>query len=286
MLTSSKGSTLKDLKEILMPNKPSKQAVEDSIQVALDAADTATNVAEEFNGIKEQFEVVNIQAKRIYQSVSIIFISSIAAASVAILVGSLIYYKNLSTVKENSAMALEAVAILVDSMSELEAGLGLVEANLANQTEIKSILNTLEEAAVKASSDLSGAEQRYNAAIKQNILDTERLMKEFLEMGTSTNSDDVGGANAEILESLNLLKASLLPNDDPDEDNGNQVSQVPVNSTLQQIQQRIDEMIMLQKDMAAKMLEANRQSSTPKVKKTVRKVAPKPKPQTNPLQLQ
>ena len=271
-----------------MPNKPSKQAVEDSIQVALDAADTATNVAEEFNGIKEQFEVVNIQAKRIYQSVSIIFISSIAAASVAILVGSLIYYKNLSTVKENSAMALEAVAILVDSMSELEAGLGLVEANLANQTEIKSILNTLEEAAVKASSDLSGAEQRYNAAIKQNILDTERLMKQFLEMSSSTNADDVGGANAEILESLNLLKASLLPNDDPDEDNVNQVGQVPVNSTLQKIQKRVDEMIMLQKDMAAKMLEANRQSSTPKVKKTVRKVAPKPKPkpETNPLQLQ
>ena len=269
-----------------MPNKSSKQNVEDSIQVALDAADTATNVAEEFNGIKEQFEVVNIQAKRIYQSVSIIFISSIAAASVAILVGALIYYKNLSTVKENSAMALEAVAVLVDSMSELEAGLGLVEENLANQTQIKATLSMLEEAALKASSDLSGAEQRYNAAIKQNILATERLITQFVEDISETGSDNVELGNAEILESLNLLKVSLLPNDDPGETNANEVPQVPVNLTLQQIQQRIDEMIMLQKDMAAKILEANRQTSAPKAKKTVRKVAPKPKPKTNPLQLQ
>ena len=269
-----------------MPNKSSKQAVEDSINVALDAADTATNVAEEFNGIKEQFEVVNIQAKRIYQSVSIIFISSITAATAAILIGTLIYYKNLSTVKENSAMALEAVAVLVESMSELEAGLGLVEENLANQTQIKEILSKMEEAAGKVSSDLSGAEQRYNAAIKQSMLDTERLMKKFLESNSLTNPDTTEGVNAEILASLNLLKSSLLPNTNAGELNSNKVLEVPLNLALQQIQQSVNELITLQKDMAVKILDANRQASASKVKRTVRKAAPKPKPETNPLQLQ
>ena len=269
-----------------MSNKSSKQAVEDSIQVALDAADTATNVAEEFNGIKEQFEVVNIQAKRIYQTVSIIFISSITAATLAILFGALIYYKNLSTVKENSALALEATAILVESMSELEAGLGLVEENLATQTQIKEILSKVEEAVGKASSDLSGAELRYNAAIKQSMLETERLMKQFFERTPAINSDINQGVDAEILASLKLLKSSLLPIPDTGESASNKVPQVPVNLTLQQIQQSVDEMILLQKDMAAKILDANRQASTSKVKKTVRKAAPKPKPETNPLQLQ
>ena len=41
--------------------------LEDGIQVALDAADTASGVASEFNNVREQFEVVNIQAKRIYR---------------------------------------------------------------------------------------------------------------------------------------------------------------------------------------------------------------------------
>ena len=49
--------------------------IQDSIQVALDAADTASGVTEEFHILKEQFEVVNIQARRIYNSVLIIFLS-------------------------------------------------------------------------------------------------------------------------------------------------------------------------------------------------------------------
>ena len=59
-----------------MATSSTKISVEDSIQWALDAADTATGVTEEFNNIREQFEVQNIQAKRIYQSITIIFASS------------------------------------------------------------------------------------------------------------------------------------------------------------------------------------------------------------------
>ena len=65
-----------------MATKPSKSDLADSVQIALDAADTATGVTEEFNSIKEQFEVVNIQAKRIHQSVTIIFASSITSSCV------------------------------------------------------------------------------------------------------------------------------------------------------------------------------------------------------------
>ena len=59
-------------------NTTSNDDIQDSIQVALDAADTAAGVSEEFNNLKEQFEVVNVQAKRIYNSVLIIFLSAIA----------------------------------------------------------------------------------------------------------------------------------------------------------------------------------------------------------------
>ena len=49
-----------------MATRPTKSDLADSVQIALDAADTATGVTEEFHSIKEQFEVVNIQAKRIH----------------------------------------------------------------------------------------------------------------------------------------------------------------------------------------------------------------------------
>ena len=41
------------------------------------AADTAAGVTEEFHNLREQFEVVNVQAKRIYNSVLIIFIAQL-----------------------------------------------------------------------------------------------------------------------------------------------------------------------------------------------------------------
>ena len=75
-----------------MATKPSKSDLADSVQIALDAADTATGVTEEFNSIKEQFEVVNIQAKRIHQSVTIIFVSAISAAIISLAAGFLMYY--------------------------------------------------------------------------------------------------------------------------------------------------------------------------------------------------
>ena len=42
----------KALRDIVMATKPSKSDLADSVQIALDAADTATGVTEEFNSIK------------------------------------------------------------------------------------------------------------------------------------------------------------------------------------------------------------------------------------------
>ena len=94
-----------------MAKSSNTKNLEDGIQVALDAADTASGVVSEFNNVREQFEVVNIQAKRIYQSVLIIFISSIVAAIVSLGAGMLMYYKALGTLKTNSNMAIESLAI-------------------------------------------------------------------------------------------------------------------------------------------------------------------------------
>ena len=45
-----------------MATRSGDKDLENGIKVALDAADTASGVTEEFNNVREQFEVVNIQA--------------------------------------------------------------------------------------------------------------------------------------------------------------------------------------------------------------------------------
>ena len=129
----------KALRDIVMATKPSKSDLADSVQIALDAADTATGVTEEFNSIKEQFEVVNIQAKRIHQSVTIIFVSAIAAAVISLAAGLLMYYKSLGTLQTNSNMAIESIAIFTENVSSLDESIKTVETNTQNQKLLKKL---------------------------------------------------------------------------------------------------------------------------------------------------
>ena len=124
-----------------MATRSGDKDLENGIKVALDAADTASGVTEEFNNVREQFEVVNIQAKRIYQSVLIIFVSAIVAAIISLGAGLLMYYKALGTLRTNSNMAIESLAIFTENVSTLDKSVKTVETNTANQEIIKLFCN-------------------------------------------------------------------------------------------------------------------------------------------------
>ena len=164
-----------------MATRSADKDLENGIKVALDAADTASGVTEEFNNVREQFEVVNIQAKRIYQSVLIIFVSAIVAATISIGAGLLMYYKALGTLRTNSNMAIESLAIFTENVSTLDQSVKTVETNTANQEIIKNSLGDIQSAAEKASKDIAAAERKYNQAIKLSVQDTERFIKEFAQ---------------------------------------------------------------------------------------------------------
>ena len=164
-----------------MATRSGDKDLENGIKVALDAADTASGVTEEFNNVREQFEVVNIQAKRIYQSVLIIFVSAIVAAIISLGAGLLMYYKALGTLRTNSNMAIESLAIFTENVSTLDKSVKTVETNTANQEIIKNSLGDIRSAAEKASNDIAAAERKYNQAIKLSVQDTERVIKEFAE---------------------------------------------------------------------------------------------------------
>lgn len=267
-----------------MAANASKTTVEDSIQVALDAADTAAGVTEEFNTIREQFEVQNIQAKRIYQSITIIFASSIAAAIISLSVGFFMYYKALSTLKTNSNMAIESIAIFSENVGELAKAMKTVESNTANQEAIKSTLNALESAALKASEDVSGADVRYNNAIKIGITETERLIRQF----ASTTLDELKGQSFEVQTEIANNIAEIQKIFEPVEAEGadesamQEVDNLVKSSQIEALDAKIDELMLLQKDIAAKLLEEKRKAA---VQAKAKKRTPKPnvKPAVNPL---
>lgn len=272
-----------------MAKAPSKSTIEESITVALDAADTAATVTEEFNGIKEQFEVVNIQAKRIYQSVLIIFVSSIIAASVSGIAAFTIYFKSLSELDTSNRMAIESIAIFTERVGALETAMATVETNTKNQETIKNTLDTLQDAALKASDDVASADQRYNQAIKIGVTETERLINQFTTSTLSKLSDQVSEDTAELrslvaeMQKLAEVSPDEAPSQAPEMKPEIDISTPMEVDKLDELKVKFDEMLLLQKEIAAKLLEMERKARTPAKTAKVTKKPTQPKKAENPL---
>ena len=272
-----------------MAKAPSKSTIEESITVALDAADTAATVTEEFNGIKEQFEVVNIQAKRIYQSVLIIFVSSIIAASVSGIAAFTIYFKSLSELDTSNRMAIESIAIFTERVGALETAMATIETNTKNQETIKNTLDTLQDAALKASDDVASADQRYNQAIKIGVTETERLINQFTTSTLSKLSDQVSEDTAELrflvaeMQKLAEVSPDEAPSQAPEMKPEIDISTPMEVDKLDELKVKFDEMLLLQKEIAAKLLEMERKARTPAKTAKVTKKPTQTKKAENPL---
>ena len=265
-----------------MASNSSKTSIEDSIQVALDAADTAAGVTEEFNSIKEQFEVQNIQVKRIYQSITIIFVSAISAAVFSMIIGFFMYYKTRSTLETNSNMAIESIAIFSENVGKLASAIALIETNTANQETIKQTLNALETSVQEASEDVANADDRYNNAIKIGISETERLIQQFATSTLEELRNDTLASNSQIADAVLELRQMFVSNADTENSEVLNNQAIATSSQITAIGVKIDELILLQKEIAAKLLEENRRAEAAKSAQRAT-TKPKPKPQTNPL---
>jgi hypothetical protein len=266
-------------------NTTSNDDIQDSIQVALDAADTAAGVSEEFNNLKEQFEVVNVQAKRIYNSVLIIFLSAIVAGVVSLGAALLMYYKTLGTLQSNANVSIEALAIFTENVAKLDKSLEIIESNAENQDVIKTSLDNIKSASEKASTDLSGAENRYSKAIKISVKDTENLIKQF----ATTTLESIQSKNAVTQEQLssqisNIEQFFQKKTAEESTDNVDGDSIVTYRQ-FQVLENKVDQLMMLQKELTANIIEMNRTAKAAALK---RKAAPKKvvvKPAPNPFKL-
>ena len=269
-----------------MAKSSTNKDLSDGIEVALDASETASKVTQEYNSVKEQFEVVNIQAKRIYQSVSIIFGSAIVAAVISLGAGLLMYYKALGTLKTNSNMAIESLAIFTENVSSLDKSIKTVETNKENQEIIKLSLQDIKEAAEKASKDLSNAEKKYTQAIKISIQDTERMVRNFAETTLVDLKTQTDQTQIALSEQIGEIQKFF----EPDTENGELATDPRDNivtyGQFLDLEMKVDQVIVLQKELTAQLMEMTRMQQVAAVqrqKQAAQKKKDPPKPPVNPL---
>ena len=87
-------------------------AVQESIKIALDAADAATDVTAEYNKIRCNSKKLENSMNQSQRFISIIFASSVAAAIAALVFAGLIYFRTLSELTTMTTTSREALIVL------------------------------------------------------------------------------------------------------------------------------------------------------------------------------
>ena len=112
--------------------------IEESIKIALDAADAATDITSEYNGIKKKNQKLEAEVKKVYLYTTIIFGSSIFASVVAILFSSFIYFKSMSDLDVMTTTNREALVIFSENVDALKETTGEYVEAVKLQEEVKS----------------------------------------------------------------------------------------------------------------------------------------------------
>ena len=171
-------------------------AVHESIKLALDAADAATDVTTEYNRVKRDHRNLEASVKQIHRYTTIIFSVSIGTAILAILLTSLLYFRSLSELSVMTTTSKEALVVFAENVENVNGSLSKLEGALQKQTELLDVNRQL----IKS---MEGLQTIVTDSNDQMVVELRALTKEMSD-STLQVTDLVKGATQSQLKSINL----------------------------------------------------------------------------------
>ena len=201
-------------------------AVQESIKIALDAADAATDVTSEFNKTKREHKKLEASVKSVHRFSIIIFTSSMVAAVAALLFASLIYYRTMSELSTMTTTSREALVLFAenvdgvnDSLNKMKGALD-TQKTLVGQNEtlinelvgLRDIISRSNETMMtgmeSTSTSIANSNNQMASSITAGIANelgaqTNRMVKELNEL-SKTNAKSLDQMTKSVSDSKNL----------------------------------------------------------------------------------
>ena len=128
-------------------------AVQESIKLALDAADAATDVTSEYNSVRKQNAILEAKVKQIHKYTTVVFVSSIISGLFVVIVSAFLFMQGsskLTTMTETSREALVVFAENVDSVNSSIKNLNEAIKKQGNLLEVnKKLVSTMKDIETK-----------------------------------------------------------------------------------------------------------------------------------------
>ena len=201
-------------------------AVQESIKIALDAADAATDVTSEFNKTKREHKKLEASVKSVHRFSIIIFTSSMVAAVAALLFASLIYFRTMSDLSTMTTTSREALVLFAenvdgvnDSLNKMKGALD-TQKTLVGQNEtlinelvgLRDIISRSNETMMtgmdSTSTSIADSNNQMASSITAGIANelgaqTNRMVKELNEL-SKTNAKSLDQMTKSVSDSKNL----------------------------------------------------------------------------------
>ena len=115
------------------------EAVQESIKLALDAADAATDVTSEYNKVKKAHEKLEAKVKQIHKYTTIVFLSSIISGLVVIAVSAFLFMQSSDKLTNMTETSREALVVFAENVDGVNASLKNLDTAIKKQGDLLEI---------------------------------------------------------------------------------------------------------------------------------------------------
>ncbi len=152
------------------------EAVQESIKLALDAADAATDVTSEYNKVKKAHALLEAKVKQIHKYTTVVFLSSIISGLIVIVVSAFLFMQSSDKLTNMTETSREALVVFAENVDGVNASLRNLDTAIKKQGDLLAINE-------KLVTTLNKIEKRVEKSNKNTIselqLITTTLIKEL-----------------------------------------------------------------------------------------------------------
>ena len=172
----------------------SANEVQESIKIALDAADAATDVTSEYGKIKSENKKLEASVKQIHKFTTIIFSVSILAAVIGLSLTALIYSRTMNELTAMTNTSREALVVFAENVDGVKVALQKLETGIDEQARILEVNNALVESINN---------------LDKNVTDTNTLLVNELSKLTESFSATMKTASNKNINDLKKIVSDL-----------------------------------------------------------------------------
>ena len=181
------------------------EAVQESIKLALDAADAATDVTSEYNKVKKAHALLEAKVKQIHKYTTVIFLSSIVSGLAVIIFSAILFMQSSNKLTNMTETSREALVVFAENVDGVNASLKNLDAAIKKQGDLLAINE-------KLVATLDKIEKRVQKSNENTVGELQLITKTLINeisKNTEANIQNNNKLNAN-LEKINKSNSRMI----------------------------------------------------------------------------